>query len=231
MGLGLPSHGEALELCGIATADHRCPNLAADPRTGTIFQELRRHKKSTTPQDRRVTKHPPLTEAMLSKSIISGSVRARRELFKAKLVDSPKCTCQDCAEALHDKEHLFWHCKEWDHIRKPFVMELEAVAEKPSRWSGWARSKLDSFLATPCLRQCGIIPWDSEPDELVKNIPRFETLNATPWDWSVVTEDQRQGERHNQDRLGVFTDGSSLNPDFPTLQRGGWGSSLEETTR
>ena len=70
-------------LHGAAVSDHP----AVD---GITLAHTRREQRKHTPPDSRATTRPPRTDAMISRSITAGSVRARRELDNAKLVDNPQ---------------------------------------------------------------------------------------------------------------------------------------------
>ena len=83
--------------------------------------------------------------------------------------------------------------------------------------------ELDKLMDTPCFRQCGIVPWDTSGDKHWEAIDEEQDMQPTLWDPSSISATQGEGERWERDRLLVFTDGSSMWPDYTTIQRGGWG--------
>ena len=176
------------------------------------------------PRDCRATTRPAATESMLARSITAGSIRCYKDLHHAKITDSPKCRCKECGDADHDKEHLFWTCTQWQASRQPFLSEIEATIAKHSKRSVRIRLLLEEFTRRPCLRQCGLAPWDTSADHLLDAIPRTENFDLENqwWLWSLP-ENTRKGERWDENRLVVFTDGSSIEPNYTDHQRGGWG--------
>ena len=81
---------DPFEDIGDCGAVNRSTSSKRDLYAGLSLAEKRKKQRTKEVKDRRVTPLPPSTEAMIARSVIAGSIRTRRELSKAKLVDSPQ---------------------------------------------------------------------------------------------------------------------------------------------
>ena len=100
--------------------------------------------------DRRATlslyrsKGLPACRRGLLRGILAGSIRAGRRLHQAGLADSSHCAF--CGSDSETVEHMWWHCRAWEHIR------VRADVPPLSVTSTWPR----------CTRSCGIFLNDAE---------------------------------------------------------------------
>ena len=56
------------------------------------------------------------------------------------------------------------------------------------------------------------------------HIPRHEEIPPRNQPHDTLTDEQKEGERYDSGRIVVFTDGSSIQIEYRTLQRAGWGA-------
>jgi len=87
----------------------------------------------------------PYSKGVL-RSILADAVWTQERLHRAGMADSS--ICPHCEEAVETHEHLWWHCKAWEHHRR---RHYEAKKCFTNVWP-------------PCLKCCGIMP---EVDEHV----------------------------------------------------------------
>ena len=78
-------------------------------------------------------------------------------------------------------------------IRNAYTMEINTVLREAGKASAWRRQCLMDLIDTPAFRHCGIAPWDTSVDHLVKDIPRRDELRAAPNGHQWLTLDQRCG--------------------------------------
>ena len=58
--------------------------------------------------------------------VLTGAFRPLSRLHKAQCSDTPVCQwCEQGEE--EDKEHLFWRCPSWAHIRDPVLRQLQEL--------------------------------------------------------------------------------------------------------
>ena len=126
-------------------------------------------------------------------TILMGIIRPPHRLKYTKHTDSDTCTHHACHGAKADTEHIFWECKQWDHIRKPYMHQLHLYKSKVST-QGDRTHALDALECLPCFRQCGICPGDERLMRATYNIPEVDGT-----EYQFQTEhSNRTGTLHTQ---------------------------------
>ena len=99
--------------------------------------------------------------------ILTGSIRAQKRLFDAKMVESSMCPCCDLEP--ETVEHMFWKCPKWHHIRQ--------------RHHDFSHDWIERQPA--CSRLCGIVVEDMNMLDLKRELEceqsqLHEILNMQP---------------------------------------------------
>lgn len=92
--------------------------------------------------------------------IIAGAIRPPHRLAAAGLVSTPECPYCGCGRC--DAEHLFWQCPQFGPLRKPHLDAIHDRIAKVGRRSRAKATRLQSFIAAPCFRHCGLINGTAE---------------------------------------------------------------------
>ena len=150
------------------------------------------------------------------------SIRPPHRLKYTKHADTDTCTHHACHGAKADTEHKFRECKQWDHIRIPYMHQLHLYKSKVSTQADRTHA-LAAFECLPCFRQCGICPGDERLMRATYNIPEVDKT-----EYQFQTEhSNRTGTLHTNINgttyLRAYTDGSCTDGTYREKARAGWG--------
>ena len=142
----------------------------------------------------------PLQQGGL-RSVLSGSLRTRESLYKAKLADSPLCCF--CNLATETLQHLWWQCPAWQCRR--FMPDLPSERE---------RQQLPA-----CTQNLGIFLEDPELVEYMQHVPTGGAISMVGCSLPGDIEE----EVAMDGRTVVWTDGACRNNQDARLRRAGAG--------
>lgn len=194
-----------------------------NPKTGQVRREdmhgLERLDMVATskPYRGKVPRHLKLAppESRILSRILTGSFRPISRLYKARIADTPVCPWCDQGEE-ETKEHLFWQCPAWSHIRAGYLKQRE---DRGFTNTDTCRE------GTPALWYCGLCNDDPRIRCANGRIPpethseRAPTTPADPGLKRYTTRVDHNGIR----RRRVATDGSAIFPRDARLRRAGYG--------
>ena len=86
------------------------------------------------PRDKKLNAH----DHKILERVLTGAFRPLSRLHKAKVSDTPHCQWCETGEE-ETKEHLFWICPAWTHVRKPYLLALEAMGFRTGTTHGQPR--------------------------------------------------------------------------------------------
>ncbi len=156
-------------------------------------------------------------------AILAGSLRAPDRLFRAKLIDNPRCKFCPCQLATLD--HTTWDCPFWNETRRPYMDLLHAYRDYLVKAGSAARvAAFDALLKLPCVRNCGITPEAEYFKEGGAPIPQQRVRFAMKNDPEHQLHPQQRDslQRDDSGRILAYTDGSAVHPADPRRRRASW---------